>query len=227
MTEYGSKADFQKYAISNIGLNEAAIKEWEVNNSMTPYILEETQFRATQIDIFSRLMRDRIIWLSGPVTDVVATVIQAQLMYLDLSDVGPINLYLDTPGGSVKAGLGIVDVMNYVTADVLTLNAGMCASMGSILLGAGAKGKRRTLPHSRVMLHQVSGGAEGNIQDMEITIEEAKKYNDELFKLLGSYTDKTAKQVLKDSQRDYWLTANEAVNYGIVDEIITKRPVKK
>ena len=223
MTQYGTKADFNKFAISNIGLNEAAIKQWEVNNSMTPYILEETQFRATQIDIFSRLMRDRIIWLSGPVTDVVATVIQAQLMYLDLQEERPIQLYLDTPGGSVKAGLGIVDAMNYIKTDVVTFNTGMCASMGSILLGAGTKGKRGALPHSKVMLHHVSGGAEGNLQDMEISIKEAKKYNAELFDLLGSYTGKTAKQVLKDSQRDYWLTAKEALDYGIIDTIIEKR----
>jgi ATP-dependent Clp protease protease subunit len=194
--------------------------------SLTPYILEERELRVTQMDIFSRLMMDRIIWLAGPVNDRMSTVVQAQLMFLDNLEVKDVTLHIDTPGGSVKSGLSIVDVMNYVSSDIMTVNTGMAASMGSILLGAGTKGKRLTLPNSRVMLHQVSTGAQGNIQDIRRSIAEGEKYNDTLFKMLGEFTNKTPKQVMKDSERDFWLNGEEALAYGIVDGVITKKKKK-
>ena len=208
-------------------MNENTVKEWEISNSMTPYILEETNLRATQIDIFSRLMKERIIWINGPVNDTMASIVQAQLMYLDSVSSADITMHIDTPGGSVKAGLGIVDVMNYVNCDIQTINTGMCASMGAILLGAGTKGKRATLKHSKVMIHQVSGGYQGVIQDIGINWEETQKYNKELMELLAGYTGKTTKQILKDADRDFWLTSDEAKKYGIIDEIILTRSKKK
>ena len=142
--------------------------------------------------------------------------------FLDENNTNDITMYVDSPGGSVKSGLSMIDVMNYVHSDIITINTGMAASMGSVLLGAGTKGKRFSLKHSKVMLHQVSSGAQGNIQDLRITLAESEKYNDILFELLGSYCGKTAKQVKKDATRDLWLTANEAVEYGIIEEVIEK-----
>jgi ATP-dependent Clp protease protease subunit len=193
---------------------------------LTPYILEEREMRVTQLDIFSRMMMDRIIWLAGPVNDRMSTVVQAQLMFLDNLETKDITLHVDSPGGSVKSGLSIVDVMDYVSSDIVTINTGMAASMGSILLGAGTKGKRYSLRFSRVMLHQVSSGAEGNIQDMRISLQEAEKYNELLFGLLGQYTDKDPKQVMKDASRDKWLSSEEAKAYGIIDNIITNKKAK-
>jgi len=216
-----------------MGVSNEQLVAWEqiqqtiysspVVGSATPYVLEERQLRVTQIDIFSRLMMDRILWLAGPVNDRMSTVVQAQLMFLDDVETTDITLHIDTPGGSVKSGLSIVDVMNYVKSDIKTINTGMAASMGSILLGAGTKGKRYTLPSSKVMLHQVSSGYSGNIQDLEIEFKETRKYNDQLFGMLGEYTGKTAKQVMKDAQRDLWLDSKEALEYGIVDGIVTKK----
>ena len=199
--------EFKDYAIKHMGVSACQFQAWEdVQNriygpsaSLTPYILEERELRVTQMDIFSRLMMDRIIWLAGPVNDRMSTVVQAQLMFLDNLEVKDITLHIDTPGGSVKSGLSIVDVMNYVSSDIVTVNTGMAASMGSILLGAGTKGKRFTLPNSRVMLHQVSTGAQGNIQDIRRSIAEGEKYNTKLFDMLGNFTDKTPQQVLKDA----------------------------
>ena len=228
-------SEFENYAMNHMGVKSYQFDQWaklqgniydNVRCSMTPYILEEREMRATQMDIFSRMMMDRILWLAGPVNDQMSTVVQAQLMFLDEQDTNDITLHVDSPGGSVKSGLSMVDVMNYITSDIVTINTGMAASMGSILLGAGTKGKRFSLPHSKVMLHQVSAGAEGNVQDMEITMKETKKYNDELFNMLGEYTDKKPAQVLKDANRDLWLTATEAKEYGIIDDIITKKIVK-
>lgn len=220
--------EFREYAIKHMGISSLNFHYWEQtqnrlygpNASLTPYILEEREMRVTQMDIFSRMMMDRIIWLAGPVNDMMSTVVQAQLMFLDNLEVKDITMHVDTPGGSVKSGLSMVDVMDYVSSDIITINTGMAASMGSILLGAGTKGKRYSLRFSKVMLHQVSSGAEGNIQDIRITLQESEKYNDILFDLLGKYTDKDPKQVLDDAKRDMWLTAEEAVKYGIVDGII-------
>ena len=232
--------DFKQYAKENFGVTDYEFNTWEgiqqmiynptvlsglqgANASLTPYILEERELRVTQLDIFSRLMMDRIIWLAGPVNDRMSTVVQAQLMFLDNLEVKDITLHVDTPGGSVKSGLSIVDVINYVKSDIVTVNTGMAASMGSILLGAGTKGKRYSLPNSRVMLHQVSTGASGNIQDIRRSIAEGEKYNTKLFGLLGQYCDKTPEQVLEDASRDLWLDAEEAKTYGIIDDIITTK----
>ena len=194
-----------------------------IEDNMTPYILEERQLNVTQMDVFSRLLMERIIWVAGPVNDYMSTIIQAQLMFLDSTDNNDITMHIDTPGGSVKSGLSMVDVMDYVNSDIRTINTGMVASMGSILLGAGTKGKRSSLRFSRTMLHQSSGGFEGNIQDAEINMKEWNRMNNILFELLGSYCGKTAEQVKSDATRDLWLDANEALEYGIIDEVITKK----
>jgi ATP-dependent Clp protease protease subunit len=234
--------DFKNYAIKHLGVTSMEFHQWEQiqdklygsqasllvpSASLTPYILEEREMRVTQMDIFSRMMMDRILWLAGPVNDRMSTVVQAQLMFLDNLDVKDITLHVDSPGGSVKSGLSIVDAMNYISSDIITVNTGMAASMGSILLGAGTKGKRSSLEHSRVMLHQVSTGASGNIQDIRRSIAEGEKYNDILFGLLGEYTDKDSKQVMEDASRDLWLNADEALKYGIIDNVITKKTGKK
>ena len=197
----------------------------QIESSMTPYILEEREMRATQMDIFSRLMRDRLLWVAGPVDDRMSTVVQAQLMYLDSTDKSDITMHIDSPGGSVKSGLSMVDVMDYIKCDIRTVNTGMAASMGSVLLGAGTKGKRSYLRFSRTMLHQSSGGAGGNIQDARVTFKEWEKINLVLFELLGGYCGKTAEQVMNDATRDLWLSAEEALEYGIIDEIV--KPKKK
>jgi len=195
-----------------------------LENSMTPYILEERELRVTQMDIFSRMMMERIIWVAGPITEMTGYVLQAQLMFLDnLDSESDITLHIDSPGGSVKAGLGIVDVMDYIKCDVRTVNTGMAASMGSVLLAAGTKGKRNSLRYSKTMLHQSSGGAIGNIQDARITMDEWEKTNKILFEILGRCCGKSVKKVEKDAQRDLWLDATAALDYGIIDEIIEKR----
>ena len=194
-----------------------------VENNLTPYILEERQLNVTQIDVFSRLMAERIIWLAGEVNDYMSTIVQAQLMFLDSVDDNDITLHIDTGGGSVKSGLSIVDVIDYIKSDVRTINTGMAASMGSVLLGAGTKGKRSSLKFSKTMLHQSAGGAVGNIQDAEIIMSEWRKTNEILFELLGGYCGKSADQVKSDAQRDLWLTAQEAIDYGIIDKIVTKK----
>jgi ATP-dependent Clp protease protease subunit len=219
------KNEFKSYYVDHLGKPSSHLDYFEknVSASMTPYILEEREMRATQIDIFSRLMRDRLIWVAGPVEDRMSTIIQAQLMFLDSSDSSDVTLHIDSPGGSVKAGLSIVDVMDYIKCDVATVNTGMAASMGSILLGAGTKGKRSSLRFSKTMLHQSSGGAVGNIQDAEITMKEWQKTNDILFNLLGQYCGKNPDVVKNDASRDLWLDANESLAYGIIDKIIVSK----
>ncbi len=218
--DYGK--EFEKYAMSdyNIGSMKMDYIKQQLENSMTPYILEEREMRATQIDIFSRLMADRLLWVAGPVNDQMSTIVQAQLMFLSNTSTDDITMHIDSPGGSVKSGLSMVDVMEYISCDIVTVNTGIAASMGSVLLGAGTKGKRSSLRHSTTMLHQSSGGFRGNIQDAEIDWKEWKKINEELFVLLGSYCGKTTKQVKEDASRDFWLSAKEAVKYGIIDEVI-------
>ena len=222
--------EFKNYAMKHLGISGLQFHYWEKlqdrlyspSAALTPYILEEREMRVTQMDIFSRLMMDRILWVAGPVNDGMSTVVQAQLLFLDQNNNTDITMYIDSPGGSVKSGLSMIDVMNYVHSEIITVNTGMAASMGSGLLGAGQKGKRFSLKHSKVMLHQVSSGAQGNIQDIRITLAESEKYNDILFGLLGSYCDKTPEQVKEDASRDLWLTADEAVKYGIIEEVIEK-----
>lgn len=221
--------EFQNYYTKHLGKGSLDLYNFsnQIQSSMTPYILEEREMRATQIDIFSRLMRDRIIWVAGPVDDRMSTIVQAQLMFMDNSDKTDITMHIDSPGGSVKSGLSMVDVMNYISCDIRTVNTGMAASMGSILLGAGTKGKRSSLKFSRTMLHQSSGGAVGNIQDAEITMREWTKLNDILFGLLGEYCDKDPEQVKIDASRDLWLDSEQALEYGIIDEIVkTKKKGK-
>lgn len=227
--------EFRKYAIKEMGISSMQFHYWDktqqslynnvmVQGSMTPYILEERQMRVTQMDIFSRLMMDRILWLAGPVNDLMSTTVQAQLLFLESVDnKSDITIYVDSPGGSVKSGLSMIDNMMLCGPDIRTVNTGMAASMGSLLLGAGTKGKRSTLRFSRVMLHQVSSGYSGNIQDNRINFEESIKYNDLLFELLGGFCDKDPKKVMGDATRDLWLNAEEALAYGIVDEVITKK----
>lgn len=231
-------SEFKDYATKHMGISGLQFHYWEklqntiysnsiVTGSLTPYILEEREMRATQIDIFSRLMMDRIIWVAGPVNDQMSTVVQAQLMFLDNVDERDITMHVDSPGGSVKSGLSMVDVMNYIASDVSTINTGMAASMGSILLGNGTKGKRFSLPNSKVMLHQVSAGAQGHVEDMKISIEQAVKYNEKLFDMLGKFTDKSRKQVLADCNRDNWLDSEEALAYGIIDGVIENKAKSK
>ena len=217
--------EFEKYLKSDYDITSTSLYDYK--NSMTPMVIEEREMRAVSMSVFDRLMMERIIWCAGPVNDRMSTIVQAQLMFLDSIGGEDITLHVDTPGGSVKSGLGIVDVMDYIKCDIATVNTGMAASMGSILLGAGTKGKRSSLRFSKTMLHQSSGGAIGNIQDARITMGEWEKTNDILFKLLGEYTGKTAKQVMKDSTRDKWLTATEALEYGIIDEVIGEKVINK
>ena len=198
----------------------------KVENSLTPYILEERTLNVTVMDVFSRLMMERIIWVAGGVDDHMSTIVQAQLMFLDSIGKEDITMHIDSPGGSVKSGLSMVDVMDYINSDIATVNTGMAASMGSVLLGAGTKGKRSSLRFSTTMLHQSSGGFSGNIQDAEIDWAEWQKVNDILFKLLGGYCGKTAEQVKKDATRDFWLDAEAAVKYGIIDKIVKPKSRK-
>ena len=227
--------EFKDYATKHMGVSASDFEAWGhlqdrlygAQASMTPYVLEERELRVTQIDIFSRMMMDRKIWLAGVVNDRMSTIVQAQLLFLDnLDSTQEITLHVDSPGGSVKSGLSMVDVINYISCDIITINTGMAASMGSILLGCGTKGKRFSLPFSRVMLHQVSSGAQGTLADIKISLKEAEKYNDLLFGLLGQYTNKDPEVVKKDANRDLWLSAQEALDYGIIDGIITKKTKK-
>ena len=223
--------EFEKYATKHMGISSLGMhdykKTFETRATMTPYIMEERQMNVAQIDVFSRLMMERIIWLSGPIEDFNSTVIQAQLMFLNSVDENKdISIHVDSPGGSVIAGLKVLDIMDYISCDVCTINTGMAASMGSVILGAGKKGKRSSLKHSKTMIHQSSGGAVGNIQDARIMMEEWEKYNEELFKLLGSYCGKTPKQVMEDASRDKWLTADETEKYGLIDSVIGPKKSK-
>jgi ATP-dependent Clp protease protease subunit len=192
----------------------------QIESSMTPYILEEREMRATQIDIFSRLMRDRILWVAGVVNTQMSTVVRAQLMYLDSVEKKDIRMHIDSPGGSVLAGLGMVDVMRYIKSDVETINTGMAASMGSILLSSGTKGKRSSLNFSKVMIHQVSSGASGHVEDNRISQMESEKYNYILFKMLAENSGRDFDYVLESARRDKWLNSQEALDFGFIDEII-------
>lgn len=214
--------DFKKFALSE-GLSSLNLHYYEkqIEGSMTPYILEEREMRVTQMDIFSRLMRDRILWVAGVVNDNMSTVVQAQLMYLDSVENRDITMHVDTPGGSVKSGLSMVDVMRYINSDVATINTGMAASMGSILLSSGTKGKRSSLNFSKVMIHQVSSGSQGHVEDNRISQMESEKYNYILFKMLAENSGKTFEEVLESARRDKWLTSQEALDFGFIDEVIT------
>lgn len=215
--------EFQSYYTKHLGKPSLDLHNFNnhIQNSMTPYILEEREMRVTQMDIFSRLMMDRILWASGPVNERMGDIIQSQIIFLDnLDKKKDINLYLQTPGGSVLNGLGIRDTMNFVTADVATTNLGMCASMGSVLLSSGAKGKRTSLIHSKVMTHMVSHGTQGNVQDTRINQLEAEKYNYILFKILAENCGKTFDEMLESSRNDKWFNSDEALEFGLIDKIV-------
>jgi len=219
--DYGK--EFKSYATNHLGINGLVtenVMDYQVE-SMTPYILEEREMRVTQMDVFSRLLRDRIIWVSGVVNQHMSDIIQAQLLFLDSVDKkSDITFYINTPGGSVMNGLGIVDVMNYISPDVATINIGMCASMGSILLSSGAKSKRHSLIYSQVMIHQVSSGAQGHIEDNRISQMQSEKYNYILFKMLAENCGKSFDEVLESARRDKWFNSKEALEFGLIDEII-------
>jgi|TARA_R110000823_G_scaffold308434_3_gene432036 ATP-dependent Clp protease protease subunit len=224
--------DFEKYTKKHLHINNGIIESYQkvqsilpnISSSVTPTIIEERQLNVAAMSVFDRLMMDRIIWCAGPVDDRMAITVQAQLLFLSQKEPKKtITMHIDSPGGSVKAGLSMIDVMSYIESPIQTINTGMAASMGSLLLGAGTKGMRSSLKHSRTMLHQSSGGAGGNIQDARIMFDEWEKINKELFELLGGYCGKTAKRVEKDAQRDLWLSSSEALDYGIIDEVIIKK----
>lgn len=219
--DYGK--EFRKFALSE-GISSMNLDAFE--NSLTPYVLEEREMRATQIDIFSRLMRERILWVSGAVNQRMSDIVQAQMLFLDSVEQKDITLYINSPGGSVLCGLGIVDLMNYIKSDVVTTNIGMCASMGSVLLSSGTKGKRSSLVYSKVMTHQVSHGTSGNIQDTRINQMEAEKYNYILFKMLADNCGKTIDEVLEFSSRDRWYNSDEAKEFGLIDEVIKTEGTK-
>ncbi len=228
MNYFPKETEFQRFAKSEFGVPSTGLDYYnkQVQSSLTPYILEEREMRAVQMDIFSRLMADRLLWVAGPVNDNMSTVVQAQLMYLDSINQDDIKMHIDSPGGSVKSGLSMVDVMDYINSDIITVNTGMAASMGSVLLGAGTKGKRHSLRFSTTMLHQSSGGFSGNIQDAKIDWQEWQKVNNILFKLLGEYCGKSADQVMQDATRDFWLDAEAAKKYGIIDSIVGAKNIK-
>ena len=215
------KNDFLKFAVSN-GMNSMHVEN-AMNASasyISPSILEERQLNVTQMDVFSRLMMDRIIFLGTEVNDYTANVIQAQLLYLDSVDSErDINIYLNTPGGSVYAGLGIYDTMQFIRSRVATLCTGMAASMGAVLLVAGEKGMRAALPHSRVMIHQPLGGIQGQASDIEITAREILKLKDELYQIISDHSGQTMEKIRQDADRDYWMTAEEALQYGMIDKV--------
>ncbi len=198
-----------------------------LNAYISPTIIEERQLNIASMDVFSRLMMDRIIFLGLPIDDYVANIVQAQLLYLESSDPAKdIQIYINSPGGSVHAGLGIYDTMQYISADVATICTGMAASMSAILLAAGSKGKRSGLVHSRVMIHQPMGGAQGQVTDIEITVREIQKLKKELYDILSEHTGNPFEKVEKDSDRDYWMTSDEAKKYGMIDEILARKTKK-
>lgn len=222
--------DFRKYATKHLGINSMTLNDYGkhldkliIPTNMTPYIMEERQFNVAQVDVFSRLMIDRIIWIIGEIDDVNAAVVQAQLMYLDNSGERDITIHVDSPGGSVYAGKKIISVIDYVECNVSTINTGLCASMGAVILAAGKKGKRFSLKYSRTMIHSTSGGAVGNIHDARISMKEWEKENEELFRMLGDYCGKESSEVQRDSERDRWMDPIEAKEYGLIDSIVKPR----
>lgn len=217
--------DFKKYATRHMGINSLVFDQVTsvTNNWISPTIIEERQLNVASMDVFSRLMMDRIIFLGLPIDDYVANVIQAQLLYLDsIASAKDIAIYFNTPGGSVHAGLGIYDTMQFISSDVATICTGMAASMGAVLLTAGTKGKRSALKHSRVMIHQPMGGAQGQASDIEITAREIQKLKKELYTIIADHSGNDFDRIEKDSDRDYWMTSQEALDYGMIDKVLFK-----
>ena len=222
--------DFRKFAVGHLGMNGLALDQYQsavsaqvTSSYISPTIIEERQLNVAQMDVFSRLMMDRIIFLGTDVNDYTANVIQAQLLYLDSADPGKdVSIYINSPGGSVYAGLGIYDTMQYISSDVATICTGMAASMAAVLLVAGTQGKRFALKHSRVMIHQPMGGAQGQASDIEITAREIQKLKKELYHIIADHSGQPFEKVERDSDRDYWMTAMEAQEYGMIDEVLIR-----
>ncbi len=218
--------DFRHFASDKRGISSMVIDDVvsAQNHYLNPYILEERQLNVTQMDVFSRLMMERIIFLGTPIDDYTANTLQAQMLYLDSVDPGKdISLYINSPGGSVVAGLGIYDTMQFITSHVSTLCTGMAASMAAVLLVAGQEGKRQALPHSRVMIHQPLGGVQGQASDIEIEAREIQKYKKELYTIIAEHSHTPYEKVWQDSDRNYWMTAQEAREYGMIDNVLTKK----
>lgn len=224
--------EFRKYAINHLGMSSNAFDSYakSINenpftvSAMTPNVIEERQMRATVIDVFSRLMADRIIFFGTAVDDYVANVITAQLLFLESADPKKdIIMYINSPGGSVHAGLSIYDTMQYVNPDVSTICTGLAASMGSVLMAAGAPKKRSALPHSRIMIHQVSSGMQGTLSDMEISLKHTIELKKDLYSILAKHTGQTFERIEKDSDRDFWMRASEAKEYGLIDEVLERK----
>ena len=218
-------SEFRKYAVNHRGISSTTLDRYTSVSQgyISPTIIEERQLNIATMGVFSRLMMDRIIFLGVPIDDYVANIIQAQLLFLESVDSKrDIQIYLNTPGGSVYAGLGIYDTMQYITPDVATICTGMAASMGAVLLCAGQKGKRTALKHSRILIHQPMGGAEGQASDIEITTREILKLKKELYDIISSHSGQPFKKIEKDSDRDYWMTAEEAKAYGMIDELLIR-----
>lgn len=222
--------EFRKYAIQHRGISSLVVDSYTRHqiNALTPNIIEERPMNMAIMDVFSRLMMDRIIFMGDPVNDYVANIITAQLLFLESTDrTRDIQMYINSPGGSVYAGLGIYDTMQIIAPDVATICTGMAASFGAVLLVAGTKGKRTALKHARVMIHQPHGGAEGQTSDIEITAREFVKLKKELNEIIANHCGQPVKKVEKDSDRDYWMTADEAKEYGIIDDVLTRNPRKQ
>ena len=223
------KDEFRKYATRHLGMNSMVLDDVisAQNQYLNPYILEERQLNVTQMDVFSRLMMDRIIFLGTEIDDYTANTLQAQLLFLDSADPGKdISIYINSPGGSVYAGLGIYDTMQFIASDVRTICTGMAASMAAVLLVAGQEGKRSALKHSRVMMHQPMGGAQGQASDIEITAREIQKLKKELYTIIAEHSHTDFDKVWADSDRDYWMTAQEAKDYGMIDEVLLRKDAK-
>lgn len=220
------QTDFRNFATKHCSINPLVFDQYAAavtSSYISPTIIEERQLNVAQMDVFSRLMMDRIIFLGTQVDDYSANVIQAQLLYLDSADPGKdVSIYINSPGGSVYAGLGIYDTMQYISSDVATICTGMAASMAAVLLVAGAKGKRFALKHSRVMIHQPMGGAQGQASDIEITAREILKLKHELYTIISDHSGQPLDKVERDSDRDYWMTAQEAADYGMIDKVLIK-----
>lgn len=224
-----NKKEFERFALSR-GIGSLNMHRFNSISAeyISPTIIEERQMNVATMDVYSRLMMDRIIFLGCPIYDDAANIIQAQLLFLESSDPQrDIQIYINSPGGSVSAGLGIYDTMQLIEADVATICTGMAASMGAVLLTAGAPGKRSALKHSRIMLHQPLGGAEGQASDIEITARQIVKTKQELYDIISLHSGRTVKQIAKDADRDFWMTSPEAVEYGIIDTVLTKRTADK
>ena len=224
------KNEFERYATKHLGISSLKLPDYAAVNDayVSPTIIEERQLNVATMDVFSRLMMDRIIFLGAPIYDDAANIIQAQLLFLESADPEKdIQIYINSPGGSVTAGLGIYDTMQLIAPDVATICTGLAASMGAVLLTAGTKGKRSALPHSRVMIHQPLGGTQGQASDIETTAREILRTKHDLYEILSKHSGASYKKIERDADRDYWMTADEARNYGLIDEVLVKREKEK